>query len=149
MSVTDNAGNSAAGVPARIDDRRARAAPATAAPVTLRGRLLTPAGGAIANVPIVATATISRRGATAEPAGTATTDARGRFALRLPAGPSRTVRLTVTGGGGLLPARARRRGPRPGLLDDPRVPPRRERRDAGDVLGPHPRAPASGCPRAA
>ena len=103
VSVSDNAGNTAAGVPARIDTpSRLRAR--NGRPVTLRGRLLTPAGGPIASVPIQATATISRHGATAVPAGTATTDARGRFALRLPAGPSRVVRLTVAGGGGLLPA---------------------------------------------
>ncbi len=101
LSVSDNAGNSATGVPARLEiAQRVKARNGRA--VTLRGRLLTPAGGGIPNVPVVATATISRRGATAEPAGTATTDARGRFALRLPAGPSRTVRLTVNGGGGLL-----------------------------------------------
>ena len=99
--MSDNAGNSATGVPARLEiAQRVKARNGRA--VTLRGRLLTPAGGGIPNVPVVATATISRRGATAEPAGTATTDARGRFALRLPAGPSRTVRLTVNGGGGLL-----------------------------------------------
>jgi hypothetical protein len=103
VSVTDNAGNTASGVPPRIaiaDRLRVRNGRA----VTVRGRLLTPAGGAIANVPIVATTTVSRRGAAAEPAGTALTDARGRFSLKLPAGPSRVVGLTVSGGGGLLPA---------------------------------------------
>jgi hypothetical protein len=46
-----------------------------------------------------ATTTIRRGGASAQPAGTATTSASGRFTLRLPAGPSRTVRLIVPAGG--------------------------------------------------
>ena len=117
-------------------------------PVTLRGRLLTPAGGAIPNVPIAATATIARRGATAEPAGTATTDARGRFALRLPAGPSRTVRLTVSGGGGLLPlVRAVAvRVPASSTIHASRR--ARERGDARGLLRPHPRERPARCPRA-
>ena len=56
------------------------------------------------NVALQATATIRRRGAAAQPAGAATTDARGRFALRLPAGPSRTVRLIVPAAGEILRA---------------------------------------------
>ena len=139
VSVSDNAGNTAAGIPARIDiPSRVRAR--NGRPVTLRGRLLAPAGGPIANVPIQATATISRRGATAEPAGTATTDARGRFALRLPAGPSRAVRLTVTGVAGAAAARARRGRPRPGLVVDPRLAPGGQRRHPRRLLGPDPRA---------
>ena len=51
-----------------------------------------------------APSTIRRRGATAQPAAGATTDARGRFTLRLPAGPSRNVRLLVPASGELLPA---------------------------------------------
>lgn len=102
LSVTDNAGNTAAGVPARLVTR-SRVRVRNGRRVTLRGRLLAPAGGPLANVPIDATATIRRRGAATEPAGTAVTDARGRFTLRLPAGPSRIVRLTVSSGGGLLP----------------------------------------------
>jgi hypothetical protein len=102
VSATDNAGNTAAGVPAWIDIRQ-RVRARNGRSVTLRGRLLTPGGSPIPNVPIQSTATISRRGATAEPGPTAMTNARGRFALKLPAGPSRAVRLTVAGGGGLLP----------------------------------------------
>ena len=94
VTVSDNAGNTAAGVPPRIASPAA-CGRATAAPVTLRGRLTDAAGRRLAGVPMQATATISRRGATAQPAGAATTDAGGRFALRLPAGPSRTVRLIV------------------------------------------------------
>jgi len=102
VSVTDNARNTTAGVAPRIAIRdRVRARNGRS--ITLRGRLLTPAGAAIPHVPLEATATISRHGATPAPAGTATTDARGRFALRLPAGPSRVVRFSVAGGGGLLP----------------------------------------------
>ena len=104
MSVTDNAGNTAAGVPPRIDDRATACAPATAARSRCAGACSRPRAARSRTSRSQATATISRHGATAEPAGTATTDARGRFALRLPAGPSRIVRLTVAGGGGLLPA---------------------------------------------
>jgi hypothetical protein len=103
VSVTDNAGNTASGIPARIVIRdRMRVRNGRAA--TLRGRLLAPAGGPLANVALQATATIRRRGAAAQPAGQTATDARGRFTLRLPAGPSRTVRLIVPAAGEILPA---------------------------------------------
>jgi hypothetical protein len=101
VSATDNAGNTVAGVPPRLAIA-ARVKGRNGRPITLRGRVLTPARGPIQGVSIVATATVARRGAAAEPAGTATTDARGRFVLRLPAGPSRVVRLTIDGTG-LLP----------------------------------------------
>jgi hypothetical protein len=103
VTVSDVAGNTAAGVPPRIavaDRVRTRNGRA----VTLRGRVTTPAGQALANVPLQATATVRRRGATAQPAGGATTDARGRFALRLPAGASRTVRVIVPATGATLRA---------------------------------------------
>ena len=99
VTVTDNAGNQAAGAPARFDAparRRVRFGRAT----TLRGRLTVSAGQPLGGVPIAATQTI--RGQTAQPVTGTTTDARGRFKLRLAAGPSRTVRLVFGGGGDVL-----------------------------------------------
>ena len=68
----------------------------------LRGRLTLSAGQSFAGQTIVATAAVRRRGARARPAGTAVTDRRGRFSLRVPAGPSRTYRLVFNGAGGAL-----------------------------------------------
>jgi hypothetical protein len=103
VTVTDNAGNSATGAPPRIDvaDRiRVR----NGRRVAIRGRLTSPIGTPLAGVALEATAAIRRRGATAGPAGGDTTDARGRFTVRLPAGPSRNVRLSVPASGDALPA---------------------------------------------
>ncbi len=103
VTVTDSAGNSATGVPPRVDvAERVRARHGRA--VTIRGRLTTPAGAPLAGVALEATTTIRRRGARAQPAGGATTGASGRFRLRLPAGPSRTLRLVVPAAGELLRA---------------------------------------------
>ena len=103
VTVTDNAGNSAAGVPPRLDvAERVRARHGRS--ISIRGRLTTPAGAPLAGVALQSTVTIRRRGATAQPGGGASTDARGRFTLRLPAGPSRNVRVLVPRGGELLPA---------------------------------------------
>ena len=103
VTVTDNAGNSATGAPPRFEvAERIRVRNGRA--VSLRGRLTTPAGAPIAGAALQATATIRRRGATALPAGATTTNARGRFTLRLPAGPSRNVRLLAPATGEVLPA---------------------------------------------
>jgi len=99
VTVTDNAGNQATGVPARFAapaHRRVRFGHAT----TLRGRLTLSAGQPLRGVAIQATATI--RGHAAQPAGATATDARGRFKLRIAAGPSRTVRLVFPGAGQAL-----------------------------------------------
>ena len=69
---------------------------------TLRGRLALSAGQSFAGQTIVATATVRRRGARPQLAGTAVTDRRGRFSLRVPAGPSRSYRLVFSGAGGAL-----------------------------------------------
>ena len=74
----------------------------SAASRRLRGRLTLSAGQPFAGQTIVATAAIRRRGARPRPAGTAVTDRRGRFSLRVPAGPSRTYRLVFNGAGGAL-----------------------------------------------
>jgi hypothetical protein len=114
VTASDNAGNVTQGNPTRL--------PATSAKVgrrfrkvrsgrvkvpfgrraTLRGRLTLSAGQSFAGQTIVATSTVRKRGAKTKSAGTATTDRRGRFALKVPAGPSRTYRLVFAGSGGAL-----------------------------------------------
>jgi hypothetical protein len=70
--------------------------------VTIHGRLVDAAGRGQGGRTLTAAATISRAGAERTPAGTATTDAKGRFAVSVPAGVSRTIRLAFDGGGGAL-----------------------------------------------
>jgi hypothetical protein len=70
--------------------------------VTVHERLVNAVRHGVAGVPVAATATVRRLGATAQPAGTTTTDARGRFALTVPAGLSRNLRITFPGGAGVL-----------------------------------------------
>lgn len=70
--------------------------------ITVTGRLVDAAGHGLAGRPITASATVRTAGARRTPAGGATTDARGRFSLRFPAGLSRTVRLQYAGGAGAL-----------------------------------------------
>jgi hypothetical protein len=82
--------------------RRARITVPYGRSVTIHGRLVDAAGRGQAGRALTATATISRAGATRAPAGSATTDARGRFALNVPAGVSRTVRVAFDGGDGAL-----------------------------------------------
>ena len=71
---------------------------------TLRGRLTLSAGQSFAGQTIVATSAVRKRGAPAVAAGSAVTDRRGRFAIKVPAGPSRTYRLVFSGSGGALAA---------------------------------------------
>jgi hypothetical protein len=70
--------------------------------VTVHGRLVDAAGRGQGGRALTAAATISRAGAKRSQAGTATTDAKGRFAIGVPAGVSRTIRLAFDGGGGAL-----------------------------------------------
>ncbi len=94
VTVTDNAGNQASGVPARFDApgrRRVAFGRAT----TVRGRLTLSAGQPLRGVPVEVTQTI--RGHAAQPVNGTATDARGRFKLTLAPGPSRTVRLVFPG----------------------------------------------------
>jgi hypothetical protein len=109
VTVRDNAGNVTRGNPTRL--------PATSAKVgrrfrrvrsgrvelpfgrsaTLRGRHTLSAGQPFAGQTVTATSTVRRRGAHAQPAGSAVTDPRGRFAIKVPAGPSRNYRLVFAG----------------------------------------------------
>jgi hypothetical protein len=70
--------------------------------VTLRGRLVDAAGHGLAGRALTATATIRAAAARRTPAAGVTTDAKGRFTVRVPAGPSRVLRLAFDGGGGAL-----------------------------------------------
>ena len=114
VTVRDNAGNVTQGNPTRLSatsakvGRRFRRVRSGRVKIpfgrraTLRGRLTLSAGQAYAGQTIVATSAVRRRGAGANPAGSAVTDRRGRFSLPVPAGPSRTYRLVFAGSGGAL-----------------------------------------------
>jgi hypothetical protein len=114
VTVRDLAGNITQGNPTRLSatsakvGRRFRKVRSGRVKVpfgrvaTLRGRLTLSAGQSFAGQTIVATAAVRRRGARVKPAGSAVTDRRGRFSLRVPAGPSRTYRLAFNGAGGAL-----------------------------------------------
>jgi hypothetical protein len=114
VTVRDNAGNVTQGNPTRMSatsakiGRRFRKVRSGRVKVpfgrkaTLRGRLTLSAGQSYAGQTIVATAAVRKRGAKAKAAGTAATDRRGRFSLKVPAGPSRTYRLVFAGSGGAL-----------------------------------------------
>ena len=114
VTVRDNAGNVTQGNPTRLSatsakvGRRFRRVRSGRVKVpfgrnaTLRGRLALSAGQSFAGQTIVATSAVRRRGARPRAAGSAVTDRRGRFALKVPAGPSRTYRLVFAGSGGAL-----------------------------------------------
>ena len=116
VTVRDAAGNVAQGAPTRLTatsakfGRRSRKVRSGRVKVPfgrttrLRGRLTRSASQALAGQTIVATATVRGRGAPAKAAGSAVTDRRGRFSLRVPAGPSRTYWLAFNGGAGALSA---------------------------------------------
>ena len=116
VTVRDAAGNVAQGAPTRLTttsanvgrrSRKVRSGRVTVPfgrTARLRGRLTRSASQALAGQTIVATATVRRRGAAIKPAGSAITDRRGRFSLRVPAGPSRNYRLVFNGGAGALSA---------------------------------------------
>ena len=71
--------------------------------VTLLGRLTTVDGTALAGQPIVVSGVERRAGATAVDLGRVSTDARGRFSVTVPAGPSRDRHASgYPGAGGLL-----------------------------------------------
>ena len=138
VTVTDNAGNSASGVPPRIDVADAGRARATGAPSRSVGGCSRPAGAPLAGVALQATATIRRRGATAAAGGRRDDRARAG-ASRSASRPGRAGRAAVVPAAGERPARRPRRvRARPGLLDDPRLAPRRRGGHARDVLGPDP-----------
>ena len=111
VTVRDKAGNRTQGNPTRLSatsakvGRRFRRVRSGRVKVpfgrsaTLRGRLALSAGQPFAGQTVTATSTVRRRGADAQPAGSAVTDRRGRFAIKVPAGPSRNYRLVFAGAG--------------------------------------------------
>jgi hypothetical protein len=115
-SVSDNAGNTAIGAPPRLSltsvraggrTRRIRGSRVTVAyrrSALVRGRLTLSAGQPVRAVPIEVTATVRLAGAHAQVIGSTMTSRTGRFAFRVPAGPSRVLRFVFPGGGDALPA---------------------------------------------
>jgi hypothetical protein len=69
---------------------------------TLHGRLTLSGDQPLTGQTIGVASTVRRRGARAQLVGAAKTNSRGRFAMRIPAGPSRTLRFAFAGGGGAL-----------------------------------------------
>lgn len=114
VTVRDQAGNQAAGAPARIAvtsariGRRTRAVRGARVRVpygrraVLRGRLTLPSGRGVAGATLRVVSRVRRRGAPLVDVATVTTDRRGRFSAPVPRGPSRTVGLRFAGGGELL-----------------------------------------------
>jgi hypothetical protein len=116
VSARDNAGNERVdeGHPTALSFSRARVGTGTrrirggrlrvpfGRSVTIRGRLVDSAGRGQAGRALTAAATIRRAGARRSAAGATTTDAKGRFAIGVPAGVSRTLHIAFDGGGGAL-----------------------------------------------
>jgi hypothetical protein len=109
ISVGDNAGNVTAGemseLSLRVGGRALRGGAASVGyrrTATFSGRLTTRDGVALAGQPVAVEATSRAAGSSPTPVGTVTTDARGRFAYRAPAGPSRRLRFTYPGSAGHL-----------------------------------------------
>jgi hypothetical protein len=70
--------------------------------VTVRGRLVDAAHHGLGGRGMSAATTVRVAGARRAPAATTTTDGQGRFSVRVPAGPSRVLRLAFDGGAGAL-----------------------------------------------
>jgi hypothetical protein len=115
VTARDNAGNIAQGTPTRLTatsakvGRRFRRVRSGRVKVpfgraaTLRGRLTLSASQSFSGQTIAATASVRKRRAAANPVGSVVTDRHGRFTLYIPAGPSRTYRLSFAGSGAGLP----------------------------------------------
>jgi hypothetical protein len=113
--VTDNAGNRREGVATKLRLLRAgrrhvkggRLNVAHGRAVTIRGRLSRLRGASVGGAQVLSTVAVARNGAPARPLPAVTTDAKGRFAIRLPKGPSRVLRLSTPGTGENLGATGR------------------------------------------
>ena len=97
MSLSTRVGRGSAH---KVRNERARVGYGRA--VTLLGRLTTVDGTPLAGQPIVVAGVERRAGAAEVELGRASTDARGRFSVTVPAGPSREVTVRFPGAGGLL-----------------------------------------------
>jgi hypothetical protein len=113
ISAIDKAGNRVTSIATsmslstRVGDRarkvqNARATIPYGHAVRVLGRLTTTDGSPIANQSIVVTGVLRQTGAAPQAVATASTDTGGRFAVLVPAGPSRTVSVEYTGAPGLL-----------------------------------------------
>ena len=114
VTVRDAAGNVTQGNPTRLSvtsakfGRRTRRVRSNRVKVpfgrraTIRGRLLLSGGEPLAGQTIGVVSTVRRRGAHAQFVGAATTGRSGRFAIRIPAGPSRRLSFVFAGGSGAL-----------------------------------------------
>jgi hypothetical protein len=82
--------------------RNARARVPYGRATIVSGSLTTTDGVPVTNQPVAFTSLARQLGAASQPLGTATTDARGRFRFRVPAGPSRELTVTYPGTPGYL-----------------------------------------------
>jgi hypothetical protein len=109
VTVRDNAGNQAAGLPPKITltgarvRGRARSVRSNRVRVpfgrrvVLRGRLTLSAGQPVAGAGVRVVSRVRRAGAPLDALGTVGTDRRGRFKVTIPAGPTRTIGLRFEG----------------------------------------------------
>jgi hypothetical protein len=113
--VTDHAGNRREGVATKIKLLRAgrrhvkggRLTVANGRAVTIRGRVSRLRGASVGRARVLSTVAVARNGAPARPLPAVTTDAKGRFAIHLPKGPSRVLKLSTPGTGENLGATGR------------------------------------------
>jgi hypothetical protein len=110
ISVSDNAGNVTAGemseMSLRVGGRTLRGGAASVAyrrAAAFSGRLATRDGVPLAGQPVAVEQTSRAAGSSPTVVGTVTTDAKGRFMYRAPAGPSRRLRFLFAGAPGFAP----------------------------------------------
>jgi hypothetical protein len=116
VTVRDAAGNVTQGSPTRLSvtsakfGRRTRRVRSNRVKVpfgrraAVHGRLLLSAGQPLADQTIGVASTVRRRGARAQLVGAVRTGRSGRFSIRIPPGPSRTLRFVYGGASGVLGA---------------------------------------------
>jgi hypothetical protein len=114
VSVADNAGNVSEGNPTRLSAtsakvgrrlhrvRRGKVRVSFGRKAKLRGRLSLSTGGSLAGQTVVATSTVRKKGSRTVAAGSGITDRHGRYSIKVPAGPSRALRLVFGGAPGAL-----------------------------------------------
>jgi hypothetical protein len=110
VNVTDNAGNVTAGemseMSLRVGGRTLRGGAASVSyrrSASFSGRIATRDGLPLAGQAVAVEETSRAAGSSPTVVGTVTTDAKGRFAYRAPAGPSRRVRFVFAGVSGFAP----------------------------------------------
>jgi len=110
VNVTDNAGNATAGemseMSLRVGGRTLRGGAASVSysrSARFSGRLVTRDGVPLSGQPIAVEQTSRVAGSSPTVVGTVTTDGKGRFSHRAPAGPSRRLRFIFAGAPGFAP----------------------------------------------